>query len=103
VGLGAALNAEGDTRGAEAAFRRARAAIEALRKGGRGGEAGVAEALHDAVRGRPDAAVACLHNLLERAESSFTGWTIPVEPLFDSLRGTPAFQTVLSRLAERAR
>jgi DNA-binding winged helix-turn-helix (wHTH) protein/Tfp pilus assembly protein PilF len=103
VGLGAALNAEGDTRGAEAAFGRARAAIEALRKGGRGGEAGVAEALHDAVRGRPDAAVACLHNLLERAESSFTGWTIPVEPLFDPLRGTPPFQTVLSRLAERAR
>ena len=37
------------------------------------------------------------------AEPSFTGWTIPVEPLLDRLRGTAAFAGVLSKLAERAR
>jgi DNA-binding winged helix-turn-helix (wHTH) protein/tetratricopeptide (TPR) repeat protein len=103
VGLGAALQADGDTKGAEAAFGRARAAIDALRKGGRSGEAGMAEALCLAVIGDTGAAVACLQTLLERAEVPFTGWTIPVEPLFEPLRGQPGFHTVSSRLAERAR
>ena len=34
------------------------------------------------VRRREDAAVNCLQTLLDRPEMSFTGWTIPVEPLF---------------------
>lgn len=103
VGLGAALQADGDAAGAGSAFARAQAAIDALRTGGRGGEAGIAEALHQAVQGRRDAAIACLQNLLDRAELAFTGWTIPVEPLFEPLRAMPAFQPVLSRLADRAR
>ncbi len=61
--------------------RKAAAAIDALRKGGRTGEATLAEASHHAVRGQDDAALVCLQTLLDRAEMSFTGWTIPVEPL----------------------
>jgi hypothetical protein len=41
--------------------------------------------------------------LLERAELPFTGWTIPVEPLFEPLRNTSGFQRIADRLADRAR
>ena len=103
VGLGAALAADGEAAAAENAFSKASAAIDALRKGGRSGEATLAEALQHVVRGRPDAAMTCLQTLLDRPEMPFSGWTIPVEPLLHSLRATPVFQPVLSRLAERAR
>jgi DNA-binding winged helix-turn-helix (wHTH) protein len=103
VGLGAALAADGDTSAAESAFEKVAGAIDALRKGGRTGEAALTEAFHHAVRGRDDAATACLQTLLDRTEMSFTGWTIPVEPLFHKLRTRPSFQPVLARLAERAR
>ncbi len=63
----------------------------------------MAEALHHAVRGRQPDAIAALHRLLDKAELSFSGWTIPVEPLLAPLRQTPAFQSVLTKLAERAR
>jgi len=55
------------------------------------------------VKDRRDEAVLALHRLLDRPESSFSGWTIPVEPLLTPLRGTPAFASVLGKLAERAR
>ena len=103
VGLGGALRADGEAVAADAAVARASSAIEALRRGGRGGEAAMAEALQHAVRGRQEDAIAALHKLLDKAELSFSGWTIPVEPLLAPLRQTPAFQGVLSKLAERAR
>ena len=103
VGLGGALRADGEAVAADAAFARASKAIEALGRGGRSGEAVMAEALHHAVRGRQDDAIASLHRLLDKAELSFSGWTIPVEPLLAPLRQTPAFQSVLTKLAERAR
>ena len=103
VGLGGALRADGEAVAADAAFARASSAIEALRRGGRGGEAAMAEALQHAVRGRQEDAIGALHRLLDKAELSFSGWTIPVEPLLAPLRQTPAFQGVLSKLAERAR
>jgi tetratricopeptide (TPR) repeat protein len=103
VGLGAALAADGKAAAAEGAFAKAAAAIDALRKGGRTGEAALAEALHHAVRGRDAAAITCLQTLLDRPEMSFSGWTIPIEPLLHPLRTRPAFQPVLARLAERAR
>jgi DNA-binding winged helix-turn-helix (wHTH) protein/tetratricopeptide (TPR) repeat protein len=103
VGLGAALAADGDKVGADTAFARSAAAIEALKRGGRGGEASLAEAFHYAVRGRPDDAVAAMHRLLDKAELSFAGWTIPVEPLLETLRRTAGFQGILTRLAEKAR
>ena len=103
VGLGGALRADGEAVAADAAFARASSAIEALRRGGRSGEAAMAEALQHAVRGRQEDAVAALHRLLDKAELSFSGWTIPVEPLLAPLRQTPAFQGVLTKLADRAR
>jgi DNA-binding winged helix-turn-helix (wHTH) protein/tetratricopeptide (TPR) repeat protein len=103
VGLGAALVADGETVAADSAFARASQAIEALRRGGRGGEAALAEAFHHAVRGRPVDALGTLDRLLEKAELSFAGWTIPVEPLLERIRGAAGFQTVLTRLSERAR
>jgi len=103
VGLGTALRRDGDRAAADEAFSRAAAAIESLRRGGRGGEAAIVEAFLLAVRDKRDEAVLALHRLLDKAESSFTGWTIPVEPLLDRLRGTPAFASVLSKLTERAR
>ncbi len=103
VGLGTALRRDGDRAAADDAFSRATSAIESLRRGGRNGEAALVEAFLLAVRDKRDEAVLALHRLLDKAESSFTGWTIPVEPLLDRLRGTPAFAGVLSKLAERAR
>ena len=103
MGLGAALVKDEDNAAAEAAFAKAVAAIEALRRGGRTGEAALTEAFHHAVRGRDEAAVTCLQTLLDRAEMPFTCWTIPVEPLFQPIRARPLFQPVLSKLALRAR
>jgi DNA-binding winged helix-turn-helix (wHTH) protein/tetratricopeptide (TPR) repeat protein len=103
VGLGAALEAARDKTGAADAFRRATAAIEALRRGGRGSEATLAEALHHCVARRPDDALECLRSLLEKAEMPFTGWTIPIEPLFEPLRDKPAFKALNGTLADRAR
>jgi DNA-binding winged helix-turn-helix (wHTH) protein/tetratricopeptide (TPR) repeat protein len=103
VGLGAAHAAHGDKRAADAAFSRAASAIEALRRGGRGTEASIAEAFHHTVCGRPDQAIEALKRLTERPEQPFTGWTIPIEPLFAPLRRKPGFQAVLATLAEHAR
>jgi DNA-binding winged helix-turn-helix (wHTH) protein/tetratricopeptide (TPR) repeat protein len=103
VGLGAALALIGDAGGALDARARAATAIDALRRGGRGGEATLAEAFVHAVTGRHDEALAALRTLLEKSELPFTGWTIPIEPLFEPLRGLPAFQGLLATLAERAR
>ena len=103
VGLGAALARADDASGADAAFGRAEAAIDALRKGGRSTEALLSAALHHAVRDRHDEAIDCLSALLERAELPFSGWTIPIEPLFAAIRETADFERVTSRLAERTR
>ena len=102
VGLAAALERSGDKAGAESALSRAGTAIDALRRGGRGSEARLAESFALAVRQRDDEAVASLHRLLDEAELPFTGWTIPIEPLLTTLRRTTGFRDVLKRLAERA-
>jgi adenylate cyclase len=103
VGLGAALDRGGDRKGADEAYTRASAAIDALRRGGRGSEATIAEALHHASRGRHSDALQCLTTLLERAELPFTGWTIPVEPLLEPLRASAEYDAIAARLADRAR
>ncbi len=103
VGLGAAHTAHGDQRAADAAFKRATSAIDALRRGGRNTEAALAGAFQDAVCGRHDEALEGLKRLVDRPELPFTGWTIPIEPLFAPLRKNPAFKAVLATLAQHAR
>ena len=103
VGLGAALTAASGKAEAETAFGEAGAAIEALRRGGRSGEATMARAFLHAATGRPEEALACLESLLGRAELPFSGWTIPVEPLLEPLKVLPGFGPVLQTLESRAR
>ena len=103
VGLGAALAVGRNRQAAADAFARATAAIEALRFGGRAGEGMLAEAFLHSVNGRPDEAIRALRSLLEHVDLPFTGWTIPIEPLFDPLRRLPEFRAVLTALADRAR
>lgn len=103
VGLGASLTASGDESAAADAFKRANASIDALRRGGRGSEAAMAESMFHAVGDRYDEAIDCLRTLLERAEMPFTGWTIPIEPLLHPLHDHPGFPGILATLSERAR
>jgi DNA-binding winged helix-turn-helix (wHTH) protein/Flp pilus assembly protein TadD len=103
VGLGAAYMAARDTASADAAFTRASAAIEALRRGGRGSEATLAEAMFHAVRGDAARAMPPLHAIVDRPDLPFSGWTIPIEPLLESLRAHDEFPRILARLADRAR
>ena len=102
VGLGAALKAAGDTPGADAAFNRATAAIEALRRGGRASEAMLAGAMLAAVCEDGDRVVDSLNALLDRPDMPFSGWTIPIEPLLARYRNTKDFQQIAARLADRA-
>jgi DNA-binding winged helix-turn-helix (wHTH) protein/Flp pilus assembly protein TadD len=102
AGLGAARIAAGDTPGGEDALARAAAAIDALRRGGRGSEAFMAEAMLCAVRGDASRALDALTALVERPDMPFSGWTIPIEPLLEPLRKHPDYQRVTAKLAERA-
>jgi len=103
VGLGAALAAGGDKRAADAAFTHATTAIDGLRLGGRGSEATLAEAFMHALRGRHDETISSLKRLVDRPELPFTGWTIPIEPLFAPLRQRADFKGVLATLGRHAR
>ncbi|CAN5411189.1 hypothetical protein BH23ACI1_BH23ACI1_10810 [soil metagenome] len=103
VGLGAALAAAGDSAGADAAFAQADRAIEGLRRGGRAGEACLASAFQHAVHARRAEVIETLLRLFERPDAPFTGWTLPIEPLFEPLRSDSGFQAILASLADRAR
>lgn len=103
VGLGVALTANKKRKEADATFARADAAIVALRKGGRGSEATIAQAFLNTATGRTAEAMDCLRQLLDRGDLPFTGWTIPVEPLLEPLRSQRPFQEILQALVVRAR
>jgi DNA-binding winged helix-turn-helix (wHTH) protein/tetratricopeptide (TPR) repeat protein len=103
VGLGSAFQSAGQPTKAGDAFTRAGAAIEALRRGGRGSEATLAQAFLNTAQGQLDEAVASLRMLVERPDVPFAGWTIPIEPLLAPLRHDTDFVQVLSTLADRAR
>ena len=103
AGLGAALAAAGDASGSEAALARTTGAIEALRRGGRGTEATLNEAIYHAVRGNFDQAMQALHTIVDRPDLPFSGWTIPIEPLLEPVRKHDEYPRVSARLADRAR
>jgi tetratricopeptide (TPR) repeat protein len=103
VGLAATHLAGGDQAAADEAFARTTNAIDALRRGGRGSEAHLAEAMYHAVRGDADRSAEALLALLDRPDLPFSGWTIPIEPLLESLRADDAYKQVSAKLADRAR
>jgi DNA-binding winged helix-turn-helix (wHTH) protein/Tfp pilus assembly protein PilF len=103
VGLAAALQASGQAQPAADAFKRAAAAIEALRRGGRGSQANLVEAFLHTAQGSLDTAMKCLRTLVEKPDSPFTGWTLPIEPLLEPLRHDADFGRILATLAARAR
>ena len=103
VGLAAALTHSGDERGASTAFEHATHAIEALRRGGRTREAIMAEASMHIVQGRSEEAMGSLKRLVEKPELPFSGWTIPIEPLFAPFRERSDFREILGILAQNAR
>lgn len=103
VGLACALRLSHDEAGAASAFDRTSQAIEALRRGGRTREATMAEASMQVVQGRVDEAIASLKRLVDKPDLPFSGWTIPIEPLFAPLRERADFSHVLATLAQNAR
>ncbi len=103
VGLGAAFAAQRRKDAAADAFQHATAAVEALRRGGRASAAAMSHAFLHAAAGRSADAILCLRALLDRPELPFSGWTIPIEPMLESLRSDAGFQQVLTVLADRAR
>jgi hypothetical protein len=74
-----------------------------MRRPDRTAEWHYATAFGAAAAGNPDEAIKTLSQLLDSLPPSYVAWTIPIEPLFLSVRTAPGFQQVLARLAERAR
>lgn len=103
VGLAAAQGRAGDQAAAAASLSQARDAIKELDQQERRAEAAMAGASAHVVAGKPADAVATLDALLSKAPPGPAGWTLPVEPLLAPLRGTPAFDALLSKLADRAK
>lgn len=103
VGLAEAHRRAGRGQASEEAAGRARAALDELGAGGRTAEALMAAAQLHATRGRPHDAVTALDALFAETLPPYAGWTIPVEPLLEPLHGSPPFDALLHRLAERAR
>jgi DNA-binding winged helix-turn-helix (wHTH) protein/tetratricopeptide (TPR) repeat protein len=103
VGLGASHLAAGEKSDADAALARASTAIDALRRGGRGSEANLSEAMYHAVRGDADRSTQALVALFERPDLPFSGWTIPIEPLLEPIRAHDGYRHVTTKLADRAR
>jgi DNA-binding winged helix-turn-helix (wHTH) protein/tetratricopeptide (TPR) repeat protein len=103
VGLAAAQGRAGDAAAAASSLKQARAAIKGLEDQDRRAEAAMAAAFAYVVAGKPADAIAILDALLTKAPPGPAGWTLPVEPLLASLRGTAGFEAILVRLADRAR
>lgn len=65
-------------------------------------EAGLVRGYHLAAEGRVDEAVRELVALLNGAPRGFAGWTLPIEPLLDTVRDQGAFGPIAHALAQRA-
>jgi DNA-binding winged helix-turn-helix (wHTH) protein/Flp pilus assembly protein TadD len=102
LGLSVALRASGSREAADAAWRRARTALDTLAVT-RPIEAALVHAQVLAVEGKPDEADAVLCKALDAAPPGFAAWTLPIEPLLLQVAGTEAFAGALLRLSERAR
>jgi tetratricopeptide (TPR) repeat protein len=92
----------GDALAAHAALEHAWRSVAELQHSGRTAEAAMATAFAHVAAGREDKAMAALATLLNDAPPGFAGWTIPIEALLARLTSTPAFRTLLARLADRA-
>jgi tetratricopeptide (TPR) repeat protein len=102
IGVARCHAAAGRKTEAHAALERAGAFVAELGRGGRQLEAALISAMAAVARGRPTDAVALLDRLLAEAPPGFPGWTIPIEPMLEPLRGQPEFAGILARLADRA-
>jgi DNA-binding winged helix-turn-helix (wHTH) protein/tetratricopeptide (TPR) repeat protein len=102
IGLAEARRCQGYEAGRRDALNQALHAIRAMTESGRTTEAAMATALWHMASGRQEDSLAVLAQLLAGAPPGFAGWTIPLEPLLATMRGTAAYQAVLRRLAERA-
>jgi hypothetical protein len=102
VGLAVALDRGGHGEAAAGELARARAAAADLARGGRIAEARLTESFERVAANSPDDACDALARLLGIEGSYFAGWTIPIEPLLAPLRGRPAFDRILVKVAERA-
>lgn len=81
----------------------ARVTIASMRRADRTAEWSYAMAYDAASEGRTADAVRTLRELLDSLPPSHIAWTIPIEPLFLSLRRDAGFVSLLAHLAERAR
>jgi tetratricopeptide (TPR) repeat protein len=101
VGLAEARRCQGHDAGRRDALNQALHAIRVMSGSGRTTEAAMATAFWHMASGRQEDGLAVLAQLLDEAPPGFAGWTIPIEPLLATVRGTTAYQAALRRLAER--
>ena len=103
LGLADARQRQGMSVERDTAMQRAAEAIEVLRTNGRLVDAEMASTYRQVIDGRLDEAVASLDRLLTTAPPGYSGWLIPLDPFFFSLKKLPGYAGVLDRLAGRAR
>ena len=103
VGEAAALARLGEQDAARDAWRQVEAGRTHLERTGRTPEGLLVGACAASMRGDSAAAVASLDQFLTIVAPSHVGWTIPIEPCFQRLAGDSGFNSILARLADRAR
>lgn len=101
VALAVLLRAAGQHVEADLVAARSASALAALRASGRTAEALLCAATEAALRDDDAAVLEAVARLLEERRGH-AGWTLPIEPWLQHLRGQPEFDAVLARLRERA-
>ena len=102
LGLAMAYDRLGDNASAAAARSELRDATNLRRQTQRASGAMQLEACAAASEGDAARALAHLTEMVALQPPSFIGWTIPIDPCFEMLRGDERFERLLARLAERA-